>query len=596
MRFSATYSPDDNKLRLYSGGRLDVDLYERVKAAGFKYAPRQQLFVAPMWTPTREDLLLELCEEIGDEDTTLADRAEDRADRFEGYSDRRAEDAEAARKAVSAIADNIPFGQPILVGHHSEARARRDAEKIETGMRKAIRMWETSEYWQRRAANALRHAKYKELPAVRARRIKTIEADKRKRERMVAEAKKFSRAWSTPGLTYDQARAIANFDHISKSFSLAAYPRAEPASQYEGPMGLWSALDGIITVEQARDIALAVHARTIAWSTRWIAHYDNRLVYERAMLDEAGGIVTDRNAPEKGGGVRCWASPRDGWSYVQKVNRVSVTVLDNWGNGGGNFTRTIPFDKLKGVMSATDVAEKRAAGLLVEAQDGTGFYLQSAPADDAGVSDAIPSPAPAAETGHDRQEGAAATAALRQSLADGVKVVVAPQLFPTPRPIADRVAELADVRPGQEFLEPSAGTGALVDAVLAREPSARPYLVEINSRLAAVLADKYTPPEDAAAGICRNVIEGDFVEAWASLGSYDRILMNPPFGDAADIEHIELAAKMLRPGGRLVALCAAGPRQHAQLRPLASHWEELPEGSFRQQGTDVRAALLVIQR
>ncbi|HEV2674344.1 MAG TPA: DUF3560 domain-containing protein [Aliidongia sp.] len=199
MRFSATYSPDDNKLRLYSEGRLDAELYERVKAAGFKYAPRQQLFVAPMWTPPREDLLLELCEEIGDEDTTLADRAEDRADRFEGYSERRAEDAEAARRTVSAIADNIPFGQPILVGHHSEARARRDAEKIETGMRKAIRMWETSEYWQRRAANALRHAKYKELPAVRARRIKTIEADKRKRECMVAEAKKFSRAWSTPG-------------------------------------------------------------------------------------------------------------------------------------------------------------------------------------------------------------------------------------------------------------------------------------------------------------------------------------------------------------------------------------------------------------
>lgn len=79
---SATYSPDDNKLRLYSMSRLDRETYERVKAAGFSWAPKQGFFVAPMWTPGRADLLLALCGEIGDEDTTLVERAEDRADRF----------------------------------------------------------------------------------------------------------------------------------------------------------------------------------------------------------------------------------------------------------------------------------------------------------------------------------------------------------------------------------------------------------------------------------------------------------------------------------------------------------------------------------
>ncbi|CAB1371327.1 Methyltransferase type 11 (fragment) (plasmid) [Denitratisoma oestradiolicum] len=105
---TATYSPDDNKLRLYSSSRLDSATYERVKAAGFKWAPRQELFVAPMWTPAREDLLLELCGEIGDEDTSLVERAEERADRFGDYSDKRASDAESARRAVSSIADGIP--------------------------------------------------------------------------------------------------------------------------------------------------------------------------------------------------------------------------------------------------------------------------------------------------------------------------------------------------------------------------------------------------------------------------------------------------------------------------------------------------------
>ena len=178
--YKATYSPDDNKIRLYASARLDSETYARVKAAGFKWAPKQELFVAPMWTPEREDLAIELAGEIEDEDTSLVERAEERAERFEDYSDNRKEDAERAHKAVSAIADNIPLGQPILVGHHSEKHARRDAKKIENGMRKAVNAWKQSQYWKDRAAGALSHAKYKELPAVRARRIKTLESELRR--------------------------------------------------------------------------------------------------------------------------------------------------------------------------------------------------------------------------------------------------------------------------------------------------------------------------------------------------------------------------------------------------------------------------------
>ena len=47
-------------------------------------------------------------------------------------------------------------------------------------MRKAVANWKLAQYWQDRAASALRHAQYKELPAVRARRIKGIEADIRR--------------------------------------------------------------------------------------------------------------------------------------------------------------------------------------------------------------------------------------------------------------------------------------------------------------------------------------------------------------------------------------------------------------------------------
>lgn len=123
---AATYSPEDDKLRLYSTSRLGAETYARVKAAGLKWAPKQDLFVAP-WTPEREDLLLDLCGEIGDEDTFLVARAEDRADRFEGYRENRAADAERAYQAVAAITDDIALGQPIIIGHHSEKPARRRA-------------------------------------------------------------------------------------------------------------------------------------------------------------------------------------------------------------------------------------------------------------------------------------------------------------------------------------------------------------------------------------------------------------------------------------------------------------------------------------
>lgn len=80
---TATYSVEDNKLRLYSTTRLDQETYEKIKALGFKWAPKQELFVAPKWTPRREDLCIELAGEIEPEETTLAERAEAKAARID---------------------------------------------------------------------------------------------------------------------------------------------------------------------------------------------------------------------------------------------------------------------------------------------------------------------------------------------------------------------------------------------------------------------------------------------------------------------------------------------------------------------------------
>lgn len=370
---TATYSPEDNKLRLYPSARLDKETYDRLKVAGFKWAPRQQLFVAPMWTPQRADLLIKLCGEIGDEDKSLAERATERAERFVKYGESRAKDAEQAQKKADAILEHIPFGQPILIGHHSEKRARRDAERIGEGMRKSIKMWDTSKYWTARAEAAMADAQYKEQPAVRARRIKKIEADQRKMQRHKSEAEGFIKEWTKEGLMMEQAAHIAGNDrgYFTK-----------PTKEKPGGESLWDATQGRCepqpTVEQIAERAVQKNRNIIAWADRWLEHYGNRLTYERAMLAADGGLVTDKNKPEVGGACKCLWSPRGGWSSIQKVNRTSVTILHNYGNPERNFTRNIPFDKLTAVMSRAEVEAAHEAGLILEANK-VGFYLRPKP-------------------------------------------------------------------------------------------------------------------------------------------------------------------------------------------------------------------------
>jgi protein-L-isoaspartate O-methyltransferase len=595
---TATYSPDDNKLRLSSATRLDREVYERVRAAGFAWAPKQDQFIAPMWTPARADLCIELAGEIGDEDSSLIDRAEDRADRFDDYRDKRTDEAERATVQTRRVADGIPFGQPILVGHHSERHARKDAERIQNGMRKAVQAFDTADYWKRRAAAAIQHAKYKERPDVRARRIKTIEADKRKQERTRAESLGFLSQWNAEPMTMERASAIANQDYGSRCYPLADYPRDQPASQYEGQTSLWSALTGgIVNADQARSLAREMHALVVAFADRWIEHHDNRLAYERAMLADAGGTIADKTGPEKGGAVRCWVG-RGAWVYIQKVNKVSVTLLDNWGNGGANFTRTVAFDKLAGIMTAAQVEQQRAAGLLVELANKTGFTLRAAPTDETMETTPEPAGATVQPIGPDALR--TDIEAMRATVKAGVQVVTAPQLFPTPPGLAARMVDLAGLAIGMRVLEPSAGTGRLLEALPGivpfsplRQTALQVVAVELNAVLAARLA---------CSGLAGMVRCADFLACSADaedLGLFDAVLMNPPFAQGADIEHITHALTMLKPGGRLVALCANGPRQQASLRPMvearAGTWEDLPPNTFKEEGTGVRVALISMQ-
>jgi predicted RNA methylase len=118
--------------------------------------------------------------------------------------------------------------------------------------------------------------------------------------------------------------------------------------------------------------------------------------------------------------------------------------------------------------------------------------------------------------------------------------------------------------------------------------------VEVNSALATRLV---------TSGLAGMVRCADFLQCRPDvddLGLFDAVVMNPPFAQGADIEHITHALTMLKPGGRLVAFCANGPRQNASLRPIVEArggtWEDLPDDTFKEEGTGVRVALITMLR
>jgi len=59
--------------------------------------------------------------------------------------------AEQYRKRANSISMHIPFGQPILVGHHSEKRHRRDADRISSYYHKASELDEKAKELEAKA-------------------------------------------------------------------------------------------------------------------------------------------------------------------------------------------------------------------------------------------------------------------------------------------------------------------------------------------------------------------------------------------------------------------------------------------------------------
>lgn len=269
MTITATYSPEDNKLRLYASARLDAETFSRVKGAGFRWAPKQELFVAPAWSPDREDLAIELAGDIEPEEMTLAERAAIKAERLDNLAMKRNAQANAFARRADELSQTFYMGQPILVGHHSERKARKTKERMQGAMSAANKAEKASNYWLYRATGVEAFANMKNSPRTRANRIKTLLAELRDLQRAINKAHSNLAMWQN----------VTDDDDIKKI--IGHYDIAPTAIYYK-------VKDGEMTPHGAREWCIKKEELTINGPKRrrWIEHILNRLSFERSMLGD----------------------------------------------------------------------------------------------------------------------------------------------------------------------------------------------------------------------------------------------------------------------------------------------------------------------
>lgn len=159
------------------------------------------------------------------------------------------------------------------------------------------------------------------------------------------------------------------------------------------------------------------------------------------------------------------------------------------------------------------------------------------------------------------------------------------QFFETPEPLAEFIVHRAGIQPEWVCLEPSAGRGNIARLLpncdcIELNPSNRQYLEQHGFHL----------------------IHDDFM-TFEPRKTYDAIVMNPPFCKQQDIKHVTKAIEIAKQV--VAAIISVSPmwrtdKASVSFRNLVASYggtiEELPEKSFKDVGTLVKTALVIVNK
>lgn len=171
------------------------------------------------------------------------------------------------------------------------------------------------------------------------------------------------------------------------------------------------------------------------------------------------------------------------------------------------------------------------------------------------------------------------------------------QYFPTPDQLADQLVELAGIEEYDLILEPSAGQGAIINAIHRSHNVDVHYceLMDINRTFLQKIPRTIPLTPDFLT----------FAKTKAFHGVFHRIIANPPFSKNQDIVHILAMWNLLAEGGRIVTICSkhwefASGKKEQEFR----HWLKtvtcdiipVPAGAFKLSGTEIATNILVINK
>ncbi|EXZ63813.1 hypothetical protein M107_2165 [Bacteroides fragilis str. 3725 D9(v)] len=168
------------------------------------------------------------------------------------------------------------------------------------------------------------------------------------------------------------------------------------------------------------------------------------------------------------------------------------------------------------------------------------------------------------------------------------------QFFETPDSVADWLIMLAGgIHEDDTVLEPSAGRGALIKAIHRACPSVMVECYELmpeNREFLHSLGNVILLGEDFAKD---------------SVGSYSKIIANPPFANNQDIDHVRLMYDRLEEGGTLAAITSPHWKFASEKKcDVFRRWIdevhgqvfEIGAGEFKESGTSISTMAIVIKK
>lgn len=171
------------------------------------------------------------------------------------------------------------------------------------------------------------------------------------------------------------------------------------------------------------------------------------------------------------------------------------------------------------------------------------------------------------------------------------------QFFGTPPTLAADLVQRADIQPADIICEPSAGQGAIIQAIHNAHPGhpvAYCELMPVNQTILLRQQADYTL-----------FLNEDFLRATNLYNFFDKIIANPPFNNNQDIDHIIQMYLCCKPGGRIVTIASkhwqySSNKKETQFREwlneIDAEIEEVEAGTFKDSGTIIATCLITINK